>query len=279
MSVPLSVEAQQLLKLLDDGDWHRVPVVVDRLASQIAPGKALRRYDSREKTRQEKEGPRRGPELSDSDKIASGQRTLANVAFNSMKKNYLDVELREGERWVRKRPIEAEPGPPPVAMPTWGRNGPATVAPPEPTPVGDEQTADLLETEAARIAGQEMRHGEHAADFVNGIEYAAGFARKHGTPAGPPPDVAFMSETQLRQIVREELQAALAQMSMQIEVTDGEKAAVRRVIRAEMNASLDEFQRGLQEFLTDRLATVEDVARTAALRALARQQQVGGWVR
>jgi hypothetical protein len=221
----LSGEAQLLLKLLDDGQWHPRADIINRLASQIAPGKALRRYDAREANRMSKDGPRRGPELSEVEKIASGQRQLANWAFNSLKKGHrLDLEERDARSWVRRRPA-----PQPAALP---EQDPPQEEPATPTPQEDPPAAPQVEP---------------------------------ATPAGPPPDVAFVSESQLRQIVREELHRALTEMAISVEFTNQEKEAVRQVI----NDSLDDFQRGMETFLTERLAAREDLARVAALRMIA----------
>ncbi len=104
MGAALSPECQQLLKLLDDMEWHFVDEVLLKLIGQVAPGRAIRRYDLSSKIREEKFGPRVGPELTDQEKVRSGARTLANHAMNSMRKRYVEVDDNGDVRLCRKRP-------------------------------------------------------------------------------------------------------------------------------------------------------------------------------
>lgn len=119
----MSLETKTLLGLLEDGQWHPFREVADKLEATIAPGKALRRYDTRAANRETIEGPRKGPELSEAEKIASGRRTLANVAINSMKKRYVEIGVEnDGRRMIRLRPeaVPSEPrkldAPPPAEL-------------------------------------------------------------------------------------------------------------------------------------------------------------------
>jgi hypothetical protein len=100
----MAIESRTLLTLLEDRQWHPVDEIMEKLEITIAPGKALRRYEARAASRESREGPRRGPELSEDEKIASGRRSLANESLNSLRKRYIEVvDTLEG-RMVRLRP-------------------------------------------------------------------------------------------------------------------------------------------------------------------------------
>lgn len=264
MAVPLSTEAQLLLKLLEDGAWYPAEEILDRLSGQIAPGKALRRYNDREATRQEKEGPRKGPELSESERIASGQRTLANVALNSMKKNYIDIAYTDSGRIVRKRPTGDNPGPPPVQIPA-----------PEPPVLREEPTPEP--PTVREEFPSEFTCLQCGMWVVNGQQHATFHAEQAARETGIPSDVAFMSESMLRSIINDEITTALGKFNMEIVFTEDEARAMRALVRVELDDALDAFQKGLQAYLDERLASMEAVARTAALRALARMPHSTGW--
>ncbi len=143
MAAPMSSEARFLLKLLADGQWMPLAEVKTRLAAAVAPGKALRRYDRGEASRQLRFGPRAGPELSDDEKIASGQKSIATDTINSLKLRY--IELRDDEEGIgrsirrreevvpyagtrREQRPEPTPTPPPQTPPQPAREDPAAVA-------------------------------------------------------------------------------------------------------------------------------------------------------
>lgn len=103
MSVPLSIEAQTLLRLLDDYEWHSYWDIHARLAASIAPGKALRRYESQEQSRSRKTGQRVRPEMSDEEKINAGQRGTATHTIHSMRRRYVEVADSAQDRMIRRR--------------------------------------------------------------------------------------------------------------------------------------------------------------------------------
>ncbi len=109
LASPMSTEARILLKLLDDGRWHDYTAVRVRLAATVAPGKALRRYDTNEASRVARRGPRIGPQLSDEEKILSGQASIATDVMHSMRKHHIDVRDLDGTRQVRRRPALVAP--------------------------------------------------------------------------------------------------------------------------------------------------------------------------
>lgn len=108
MGSPMSMESRTLLRLLADGEWHPLKEIYEKLALTVPPGKALRRYETKAVQWEMKYGPRKTPELSDDKKIASGQRTLANVAINSLKIRHVEITGTGDHRKIRLRPPTCE---------------------------------------------------------------------------------------------------------------------------------------------------------------------------
>lgn len=107
-----SPEVLTLFKLLDDGEWHDYKQISEELAATMAPGKALRRYESRREGRRSRGEVRQtAVEPTDDEKILYGQRLLTSVAINGVKSRYLDFSDGEGGRVVRLRPGAPVPTP------------------------------------------------------------------------------------------------------------------------------------------------------------------------
>lgn len=194
----ISCESQVLLRLLEDGEWHPFEETYDRLLGAVAPGKALRRYEQIEAARVKQHGPRKGARLSEEEQIASGRRSIANDTVNSMRKRHVELVWAEAGRMLRRRET-----PLPVS-------DPYRVPPPPPVdpPATGQSTPGVI------------RHDDDG-------------GREHRYP--PPavvPDVAFFSESQVRQLLRE----------VTAEVVD---------------AALDRFQRGMRGFLLGRFAELD----------------------
>lgn len=278
MSSPMSNEAKMLLKLLDDGQWHTLESITSRLAATVPPGKALRRYDTREAQREEKYGPRKTPELPDEMKIASGQRTLANVVINSLKKRYVDIVETVNGRMVRKR---AQP------------------APDEPMEVDAAELEDMLaDTDDSKSDTQEVtnaapqraenpkeptaRRAAHNCPrcgmwVVNTVQHDLFHAEQDNTAAAarqfpvpkPAPEpaepvsstddseMALFSEVQIREIVYSEVARALGKFEATMVVTEADNDKIRKLVRAEVETALDGFQHGMETFLNQRLYDLE----------------------
>lgn len=104
MSAPMSEEGKQLLKILADGAWHPYEEVLARLMASVAPGKALRNYERRSGHYHANYAERRGPELSEDEKITSGQRSLARRAIRSLSLRFIETRQEpDGTEFVRKR--------------------------------------------------------------------------------------------------------------------------------------------------------------------------------
>lgn len=237
MVAPMSPEVKMLLRLLDDGEWHDLEVMLQRLSATVPPGKALRRYLERATLRESREGPRKKPELSDEEKIASGQRTLANVAVNSMKKRYIEVMGTPEGRRVRRRP-DIEVSLPPKFTADDDDDEPQSAGSPPLVPEGQftaddepqsaEPQPEPVRPERTEPAGYTC--GECGFWVVNREQHEE-FHRERDLPVETTPAVAFFSEGQVRAIVAEEVQQAL-----------------------------DDFQRGMQNWLTHRFAALETLA-------------------
>ncbi len=118
--MPFSQEVLTLFRILDGSEWHDYREVIEQLAITMAPGKALRRYDDRREGRRLRgEVTKVDIALSDDEKILYGQRLLASVAINGVKRRYLDIEYVDviiDDVPVKVRRIRLRPGvdiPPP----------------------------------------------------------------------------------------------------------------------------------------------------------------------
>ncbi len=203
MAAPMSDESKTLLKLLADGKWQPFDDVLARLGATIPPGKAARAYQRTAESYHARI-ERVGPELPVEEQISSGRRRLARVAFKSLSRRYLEYRDSDGGREVRRRE-----SPVPVKV---------SKAPSDPS----------LDTPAPDIC---KRCGSHIADQELHDEF-------HGVyDAMVPPDVAFVSEAQLRGIVRDEVYGAL-----------------------------DDFQRGLEHYLARQFHHLEQGGLSNAFR-------------
>lgn len=238
MPSPMSIESRSLLRLLEDGQWHDLEDIQSRLAATIAPGKALRRYEERVALRAVKEGPRKAPELSDEEKIYSGQRVLASVAINSMKKRYVEIAETDAGRRIRRRPGVDVSLPPKLDT---GDGDPPELMAPE---AFDGVIRSLDEVPAAAVAEDAAPDSPSTLEtdppdgscpicglyVVNHAQHEEFHATRGG--AGSPEDaataVAFFSEVQVRAIVADEVDKAL-----------------------------DGFQKGMQTWLIHRFAALE----------------------
>jgi len=109
MGTPASFERLAAEQLLTD-EWQPFEEIYEALCSKVSPGRALRRYEQREEVRLSRkatDGTRVKPELSQDEKIASGQRIIARGVLGAM----LDSRAAEREEvdgvvCIRKRKRE-----------------------------------------------------------------------------------------------------------------------------------------------------------------------------
>lgn len=222
MGAPMSIESKTLLKFLDDGEWHPLAEIHERLCAAVPPGKALRRYEQHEGKRVTKFGPRKGPELSDEQKIASGQRQIATDVIHSLAKRYVEVRTetgpdRDGHRFVRRR-TEIVPIAGSLAHSIFQQQHAAIV-----------DTADTADT-----------------DPVDATAEPAPNPAPDGVPA-----MAFFSAEDVRALIADEVTRALRTMLA------AERHMLAGAVTAVFDDALDGFQRGMQRWLMDRLAELE----------------------
>lgn len=103
------MRTEQTSRLWDEitCEWEPVDPKLAAVAVFIPPGKALRRYQQvRDKALRHKPplgtgSPRR--QLTDTEQIASGGRTIVNDALNGIKKTgRIELKTEDGDRWVRR---------------------------------------------------------------------------------------------------------------------------------------------------------------------------------
>jgi hypothetical protein len=237
MAGPLNPECQQLLKLLEDMEWHFVDEILLKLIGQVAPGRAIRRYDLSARIREEKFGPRVGPELSDAQKIQSGARTLANHAINSMRKRYIEVDDNGDVRLCRARP---------TPLPVRTRNIPR-----------EPRSTDKVD-QAAREAALAAKRAEAAAR-------QAEVPQADSEPAMAPqkaPEPQKVPETSV------ELECGVCGLyvvspdshALWHKRRDEEATAqVEEIVRRVMGEEMAMLRRGLQGFMMGRFAALEVV--------------------
>lgn len=103
MAALSSAESKTLMRLLEDGEWHPLKDIAEKLALTVAPGKAIRRYEARVANQMLHGRQKAVPEVSDDKKIVSGQRTIANSIINSLKKRFVEIKDEDGQRLIRRR--------------------------------------------------------------------------------------------------------------------------------------------------------------------------------
>lgn len=232
-----------LLRLLGDGKWHERERILAILADKIAPGKALRRYQVRAQQRETRYGPRMTPELSMEEQIASGRRTLANVAMNSLKTRYIEVGKNDaGEASLRIRPNVVLPdlGPPMPGLPGLAEPLPASAADFEAELDGfdgDEETEET-EGEQAPAVPAAVPAAEPATERVDLACPACGLYVANRTQhdewhaaGGAPPTTADL------------LEAAVPELVLLV------RATVAEVVGQVVDTKLDGFQGGMSKFL------------------------------
>jgi hypothetical protein len=160
MATPWSQDVQFLISMLDDYQWHEYEQVMVSLAQKIPPGRALRRYEDRIGYRRARNGTTKFlVDHSDDEKIRRGQRLLANVAYSSLRRRFLDIRMVEGRKEIRLRL-----GATPQSAPDPVQGGPGTPAavsePTAPTPPAQQPVtpapAELTEALVRSIVREEL---------------------------------------------------------------------------------------------------------------------------
>lgn len=235
----MSSEAQTTLKLLDDHQWHSYEAVVQQVAVMVAPGRALRKYEQIREGMNRRYGPRVTAELSDDEKIASGQRNYAVAAMNSLKERHLEFRGEGAEKQVRRRRVALLVG--------RGTNTKQVCNVPEHQHYETAQE-DAAPAQAAAVeAPEELKVGPEPCEpcglYVSNAEQHAAFhevfdeflaGRTVQEPLPSSGEMGLFDEAALRALIRQEMGAALG-------------------------PALDQFQKGMQGFLVERFAALEEV--------------------
>lgn len=259
MAAKFSMESKRLWALLEDGEWADLEPIRAKLAAGVAPGRALRCYEQRAANWQKRTGPRQGPELSDEEKIGSGQRTLARAAINSMKSRYVQVVETESGPKIRRRP---------------GAELAVTIKKPgeeEITADGDPEPVEaVIAADAITGSTEDLQGGPRVGPLV----------LDHGLPVALTtcPTCWLLVANQEQHEEWHRMHPSARQEPPQPAVDTSEEAApvavaffaedeVRAIVRDEMAAVLDTFQKGMQGFLINRFAALETLIRPEAFGA------------
>lgn len=227
MAPMLAPECDALLKVLSHGEWRSYEDTVQEVALMIAPGRALRKTEERLAAQARTQGPRVSPEPSDEAKIRQGRRSLSVGAMNSMRKRYVEFKLDDkGQRTeVRRRPEPA-----PVA-----KRGERALARADRRREQEEAALREREADAALIAARNL-------DEL--------FPEPPGAAVEVPPAPVEEVKTSavtielIRALLRDEVNQALTK------VFPGPPVSVQ---------DLDAFQAGMQRFVLERFAALEEI--------------------
>lgn len=261
MAAPLTDESKRLLRMLEDDQWHPLDDIRAKLAETVAPGRALRKYEERASNWHKHNGARVGPELTDEEKIRSGQRTLARMAIHSMKKRYVQIMDTPQGAQIRLRPM-ADLGELPPRLEQGDEGGPADD--PDDADMFEEQIQQELAADQPLIATQAISEDSETQQQGSDVEPEA------PQPSAPPgdkgcgpyiadvaqheefhrlhPDVPFEAAADRARKAAEGAPVACAFFS---------EDQVRAIVRAEVEQALDSFQRGMQTWLIHRFAAIE----------------------
>jgi hypothetical protein len=258
MATPLSNESKTMLRLLEDGEWHLLEDIVVRIAATVPPGRAIRHYDWSEAHRVAKRGPRVKTELSESEKIASGQRALAVKTVNSGKKTLVLISETPNGRMIRRRHVPSLP------------------APGKPDPEGDSSESDTPAVAAAE-AGIEAGVGSevpassptdsHKAIGAVAEINSGGSPGPDDTPEGSGPKDPHVCETCGLWVVNVAQHGAFhaerdrppAPEPVPAAVAFFSEAQVRAIVAEEVGVALEEFRKVMQGWLVHRFAAVEEL--------------------
>lgn len=251
----MSNEAILLLKLLEDGGWHSYEQIVSRVALTVAPGRALRKWEALRDSQVRKYGPRQSPEPSDDEKIASGQRTYAVGAVNSLKERHLELRGDGAGREMRRRlaPLVVDKHGTPVAV----------------CGVPEHHDLESRMQEAVAAAQHAVRP---AADEPEGPQEPRGPAVEDPQTPGGTSDVgpqacescgfyvANWEQHKEFHVVFDEFVANRPEaLPAPREMGLVDEPALRALVRQEVEAALDAFQQGMQGWLLERFAALEEV--------------------
>ncbi len=238
MGSPMSDEGKLLLRLLEDHEWHDYSEVVARLRSMVAPGKALRRYETTARNRELHKGPRVGPPLTDEEKIASGQKSVVTDTVASLKLRFVEVRTGAAGKQIRRRPT--------------------------PLPIADPRTAHVPRTDAPED-GSGRDTGPAGTGEPTGPD----------SPDDGPEDgaAAFYNAGQIRALLSEVLAEQIMEKvtaAVELAVNETVPGIVGEIATDVVNGALDDFGDGMQRWLIGRFAEIERTVDAAAKETVRR---------
>lgn len=242
MPTPWSNEARALFKVIGDRQWHPYGEVLDKVAATVAPGKALRYYERRLNYRRSYSGTQQTQViLTEDERIHFGARAMAERMIQGIKAKNLDFRGNGEDKQIRIRPgvslwkVDLPPETPekPSGVP---QTTPEAVEASEPRPDTEEQADDVYleptdpsDTESAPSAAVEHQHDHWCHD----CEMVVVSNVQHGR------ETPLFSESEVRHLVREEIRTAL-----------------------------DEFQSGMQQWLSLQFQQVDRQITVASARQM-----------
>lgn len=257
MGTPLTIESKMLLRYLADGQWHSVADAVAAVGQKVAPGVALRFYDQRlEYRRRHANTKLQEVVLSEDRRIELGQKGVAERAVQRLKRHNIEIEGSRENRRLRLRPGAELPASVLSAAPGGLRAGESEVEVSE----GDLEEDGLSEPD---VEGKNDTMFETAEDLGEVTQ-----ADVVEAPIVVACDRCGMVVDPGRLDDHEQWHAQNNEGPRQ-EMALFAESEVRELIRTEVQTALDEFQVGLQAWLVERFAEVERQVLLSRARALA----------
>lgn len=105
MATPPNDDTRTLFKLIADGQWHSYEEIRDQLAATVPPGRALRKYQERvEYARRYKRDDSYDTSLSEDERIFYGQRSCAQIVITSWKGKGIQYRGDSASKEIRIKP-------------------------------------------------------------------------------------------------------------------------------------------------------------------------------
>jgi hypothetical protein len=105
VATPPAEESLELFRLLRDLQWHDFTDIKNAVAAKVAPGRAYRKYMEDLRSRRRQMGdPNYEPPHSESTRIELGARRQAQSVISGWSGKGVEIEKRDGRRWIRVKP-------------------------------------------------------------------------------------------------------------------------------------------------------------------------------
>jgi hypothetical protein len=297
MGTPLNDETKTLFRILADEQWHRYDEVKDAIAKTIPPGRALRKYEDRLKSSRAYRQPETVKVITEDEKILYGGRACAQITISSWKDRRAVISRTEaGDKWIKMKPgfepwkldpsIPApslpkglgEPGGSPEVPP--GDSEPSTAAPapveppaqpppPEPVPVEPSSPDTPAPPPPDPAPAPEP---EPAFPFQHDPPPPLPVVSISALPDCPACGLLMVDEARHERWHEDQKRAAASPEVTAID--DVTLSTLRTLLGDVMRQGLDEFQKGMQDYLDHQFSQVE--ARLIMLASRQRPWTQGG---